>query len=287
MPTNYERPSFSNKKPPRRAFSGSFLWLLLITLICGCCVFWQPAIIRAAARPPKIPAQTIIKPRVPVQPTPVTRKPPVKPSQALHKKIVQTCTVALTFDDGPNPPYTQQILNILQSRGVPATFFVVGQRVAANPEIVQAEVAAGYPVGNHSWSHPELSKLSEEEVQSELSRTSDILQEVAGYRPTVFRPPYGDYNQTVQNAASEENMELILWDNSPDDWRLPGAKVISERAISAAHNGSVILLHDGGGDRSQTVAALPVIIDGLEARGFRFVSLGQQDGSMVAISGSE
>jgi len=183
--------------------------------------------------------------------------------------------IALTFDDGPNPFYTPQILAILQKYRVKATFFDVGYLVADYPNLVRQEFNAGNTVGNHSWSHPELTLLSAADILSQLTRTSDAIQATLGVRPTFFRPPYGAMNRTVLAEAHSLAVTTVLWNDSAGDWALPGASAIASKILLQARNGTIILLHDGGGNRSQTVAALPIIITTLEKRGFKLVTIQQ------------
>ena len=183
--------------------------------------------------------------------------------------------IALTFDDGPNPFYTPQILAILERYKIKATFFCVGWLVENYPDLVRQEQKAGHVVGNHTWSHPYLSRLSEPEIVTQLTRTSDAIQRVTGVRPTFFRPPFGDFGSAALTRVYHLGLITVLWNDSPADWLRQGVDVILNRTLTRAGNGAIILLHDGGGDRSQTVAALPFIIEGLQQRGFQLVSLQQ------------
>ncbi len=189
--------------------------------------------------------------------------------------------IALTFDDGPNPSYTPQVLAVLQRFGIQATFFDIGYLVKDYPALVQQEYSAGHIVGQHSWSHPDLTRLSVSNVRFQLATASDAIQSAIGRQPAFFRPPYGAVNSTVMQQAKALNLSAILWNDDPRDWSLPGVNVIIQRAVGEAHNGTIILMHDGGGNRSQTIAALPTIITTLQSRGFRFVTMQQlvQDNS--------
>jgi peptidoglycan/xylan/chitin deacetylase (PgdA/CDA1 family) len=183
--------------------------------------------------------------------------------------------VALTFDDGPNPPFTAQILNILQRYNVKASFFDVGHLAHDYPDLVQREVAEGHTVGNHTWDHPHLTTLSTSDITNEINATSDELQKITGTRPTFFRPPYGETDVHTLTAINNLGLTTFIWNNMAYDWLMPAPAVISFRVTSVARNGMIILLHDGGGDRTNTVAALPTIIQTLQARGFSFVTLSQ------------
>jgi len=179
--------------------------------------------------------------------------------------------VALTFDDGPNPPYTGQILGILARYQVPATFFCVGLQASAHPADIAGMAAAGHGLGNHTWSHPFLPDLTRAQLAEQLDRTDEAVSRAAGGRePGPFRPPYGSRSPDVLRWLDERGSPIVLWDVDPSDWARPGAVVIAGRVLTQARPGTIILMHDGGGDRSQTVAALPLIIEGLLDRGFRF-----------------
>lgn len=183
--------------------------------------------------------------------------------------------IALTFDDGPNPIYTPQVLAILQADKIEATFFDVGYLVKDFPNIVRQEFLQGHSIGNHSWSHPQLTRLSTAGIASQLASASNAIQAVTGTRPTIFRPPYGSFNRLVFAQAFQQNLTTILWNDEARDWSIPGVNVIVYRILNLARDGGIILLHDGGGFRYQTVAALPIIITTLQQRGFRFVTIPQ------------
>jgi peptidoglycan/xylan/chitin deacetylase (PgdA/CDA1 family) len=183
--------------------------------------------------------------------------------------------IALTFDDGPNPFYTPQVLAILQQYGVKATFFDIGYLVAEYPNIVRQENNQGNLVANHSWSHPVMTSLSVQAIHSQLTSTTNIIQATIGVRPTFFRPPYGSTNNIVLAQARNLRYTTVLWDGTAGDWKLPGVKFIVNQTLYYARNGAILLLHDGGGNRAQTVAALPIIIASLKSRGFKFVTIQQ------------
>lgn len=178
--------------------------------------------------------------------------------------------VAMTFDDGPNPPYTQQILGILKRNHIHATFFLIGEQVRPNGALVRRELAEGNVVGNHTYTHANVSSGG----YSQMKRTIDAIGSVAhGYHPCVFRFPYGASGGAAIANAHALGMAAIQWDVDPTDWSRPGSGAIYSRVVSAARPGSIILDHDGGGPRNETVAALPHIIHTLKARGYRFVTV--------------
>ena len=176
--------------------------------------------------------------------------------------------VALTFDDGPWPDTTAQILTILTQRQASATFFVVGRQVQRYPELVRQELAAGMAVGSHSWSHPQpFDRLPVARIRDEIVRGRRSLQAL-GVRPVGFRPPGGATSPAVAATGQAVGDRTVLWSVDPADWR-PGvaADQLVQRALAGVRPGAIVLLHDGGGDRSATVAALPTIIDGLRRLG--------------------
>jgi peptidoglycan-N-acetylglucosamine deacetylase len=177
--------------------------------------------------------------------------------------------VALTFDDGPDPRFTGAILDILRDHAVPATFFCVGMNATAHPGLVERAVAAGHTVGNHTWSHPYLPELTRDEVLRQVDRTNAVLERVTGRVPVLVRPPYGARTAETVRWFAERAMTTVIWDVDPGDWARPGRDAIVAAVGAATRPGSVLLMHDGGGDRSQTVAALPAVLAGLLDRGYR------------------
>jgi peptidoglycan/xylan/chitin deacetylase (PgdA/CDA1 family) len=194
--------------------------------------------------------------------------------------------IALTFDDGPAPEYTEAVLKILQRYHVPATFFMLGVWVQRYPNLAREVVAAGCAVGDHTWSHPDLTTLSASQITKQLANTSNMIQQVTGVRPIVFRPPYEAYNRQVLDIASSLRLSTILWNIDPHDWALPGTGPIISTVLVNAQNGAIILMHDGGGNRSQTVAALPTIIEHLQKRRFTFVTIPQMLLHLAPTSGA-
>jgi len=182
--------------------------------------------------------------------------------------------IALTFDDGPDPIYTAQKLNILNEYQVPATFFVIGENVQQYPDLVKQVSLAGNVVGNHSWSHPDLTQLSADAITAELARTNTVIQlntcELMCEPVSYFRPPYGNTNQMVEVQAEELNLQTVLWTIDTLDWQGISSQQIVETVLSDPQNGDIVLMHDW---TSETVAALPEIITGLEEKGFEFVTL--------------
>ncbi|GAA2806603.1 polysaccharide deacetylase family protein [Kribbella solani] len=178
--------------------------------------------------------------------------------------------VYLTFDDGPWYPYTGQILNILRQYGVHATFFEVGQQVARYPWLTRGAYLRGMSVQNHTWSHPDLRYVSWATFKYQVQTTDRYIRNQTGYTPRCLRPPYGAVNSRVRGRAALLGKQIRLWTVDPRDWSRPGTSAIVQRVLGNVHSGSIILMHDGGGNRSQTVAALPTILRTLKARGYVF-----------------
>lgn len=203
--------------------------------------------------PTKAPARKTLAKKTPVRKTRTTGK-----------------VVYLTFDDGPTAAYTPQVLQILARHKAKATFFVIGQQAAARPDLVRRARAAGHAVGSHTWDHPNLTTLSAAQVSSQLTRTNATLGRV-----TCMRPPYGAVNANVGAIARRVGLTPVLWNVDSRDWTRPGAAAITTNALAAPAGGGapVILFHDGGGPRTQTVAALPSVIESYARRGYRFETL--------------
>ena len=189
--------------------------------------------------------------------------------------------VAITFDDGPDPEWTPQILDILKAANVKAAFFLVGANAEKYPALVRRIVEEGHEIGNHTYYHPNLALCWPEHIRLELNATQLLLETITGRSTTLFRPPYAADTSPSKvselmplNLAQEMGYLVVLENIDPQDWARPGADVILQRVKQQRHDGSIILLHDAGGDREQTVEALPKILDYLKARGDTVVSLG-------------
>lgn len=181
-------------------------------------------------------------------------------------------TVALTFDDGPHPVWTPQLLDVLDFLGVPATFFVVADEVEQYPELVAEMQRRGHSVQNHTATHPDLTTLGDAAVRQELRATTDAIVAAGADAPTCMRPPYGAYDQRVETLAEAEGLETVLWDVDTRDWSTPGVPAIVDAATLAGDQ-DIVLFHDGSGDRSQTLAALPEVIVELDAMGYGFSTI--------------
>ena len=197
-----------------------------------------------------------------------------------HQGAGDAHEVALTFDDGPDPEWTPKILNVLKAAKVKAAFFLVGVNAERYPNLVRRIVAEGHEIGNHTYYHPNLALCWPEHIRLELNATQLLIQTLTGRATTLFRPPYAADTQPARLAeltplkiAQDQNYLVVLENIDPQDWARPGADVILQRVKQQRHDGNIILLHDAGGDRSQTLEALPRIIEYLQARNDTIVPL--------------
>jgi peptidoglycan/xylan/chitin deacetylase (PgdA/CDA1 family) len=187
--------------------------------------------------------------------------------------------IALTFDDGPNPPYTGQILDLLTAAGVYATFFDVGQAVAAHPDIVRDEIARGMAAGSHSYSHSQdLPAMSHAAFADDLRRAEDAFVAATVAKPAIYRSPYGHTSGVMLEEERERGYISIGWDIDSEDWSDASIDRIVSNVLDHAHPGAIVLMHDGGlgggnPDRSTTIAALPRIIGGLRQQGYTLVTV--------------
>lgn len=183
--------------------------------------------------------------------------------------------VALTFDDGPSPSFTPAILRILAGWRQPATFFMVGSQVERYPAVARAVTAAGHAVGNHTGDHPrDLTALPAEQVRAELRRGSRALRSVLGTTTTLFRPPYGSINGSVERVAAEEGYRTLLWTVCADHHDAPTPAAMAQRVLRQLRPGAIVLFHDGDTpNRWKDVAALPLVLQPLLARGYRCVTV--------------
>ena len=184
--------------------------------------------------------------------------------------------VYLTFDDGPHPSFTRSVLELLARYDATATFFVLGGQVMLFPEVVAEAAQQGNEIENHTASHVWLTKVSRDEFISEVTRTDEAIHAAAGDRVDpirCLRPPYGALDERTSAIAAEMGKKIVMWDVDPQDWRRPGAEQIAQHILAHARPGAILLMHDGGGDRQQTIAALEMVLAELTARGFVFRGL--------------
>ncbi len=178
--------------------------------------------------------------------------------------------VALTFDDGPTPGVTDRILDDLSQRRLHATFFMIGERIAAAPELAHRVLAEGHEIGNHTFTHPKLTTLSDAQVAEEIQKTQDLMAEILNHRAAWFRPPYGAFRPNQAALAERAGLRVVLWNVDPRDWSQPGELKIVGTVLEEVKPGAIILCHDV---HPQTANGVGPILDGLFARGLAPVTL--------------
>src|SRR5438477_8448630 len=226
--------------------------------------FLVPAMVALAQQPAPSPS-----------PSPAKPKPPPIPEQktTVSSVHVDGPYIALTFDDGPSEKLTPRLLDLLAQHHIHGTFFVIGENVAQHPEIVQRAVREGHEIGNHSWSHPNLAKMSDDAVRSQIKRTEEAITGAIGSRPALLRPPYGSITPRQKHLIHDDlGYEIILWDVDPLDWKEPGPNIVSSRILKETRPGSIVLSHD---IHVQTIQAMPATLTELEAKGFKFVTVSE------------
>ncbi|HKU66293.1 MAG TPA: polysaccharide deacetylase family protein [Candidatus Baltobacteraceae bacterium] len=196
--------------------------------------------------------------------------------------------VALTYDDGPNPPYTSRILDVLEQEHVHATFFLVGRAVQAYPAVVRRELRDGNAIGNHTWDHPHLIVMRRSKVRSSLQRTDAAIYAATGMHTHLMRPPFGARDWIVMQVARKMGYTVVMWSVPlARDWEYPPARVIAQRILPLVNDGAIVVLHDGNRgqlcgprrlpahvcDRSSDIEATRLIINALKAQGYRFVTI--------------
>jgi peptidoglycan-N-acetylglucosamine deacetylase len=181
--------------------------------------------------------------------------------------------IAMTFDDGPSATLTPKLLDLLAAHHIKATFFVIGENVAEHPEIVARAAREGHEIANHSWSHPNFGKMSDESVRRQIQQTDDAIKNATGKRPTLLRPPYGSITAHEKRWIHDEfGYDIILWDVDPYDWKRPGPAVVRARILKETRPGSIVLSHD---IHPGTIEAMPSTFGELEAKGFKFVTVSE------------
>ena len=206
-------------------------------------------------------------------PKPPEPKPELAPAPAAPTPAPTTGNkvIALTFDDGPGP-YTAHLLDILDQYGAKATFFLIGSKVSGQASVVRSIQARGHQLGNHSWSHPELPKLSVDQIAGEIDRTNEAIRQATGVKPSILRPPYGAVNGVVLEQLRLRNMSSILWSVDTRDWADRNSQIVCSRAVAGARPGAVILMHD---IHQTSVNAVPCILSSLKQQGYSFVTIQQ------------
>ncbi|MEU8248017.1 polysaccharide deacetylase family protein [Nonomuraea sp. NPDC048916] len=241
------------------------VWGLALALVAmvGTACSTRPATRPQMARPP-----TVVDPRILAKRLAAMQPdwPATRPVNCRREKCV-----ALTFDDGPGD-YTAKLLDLLRSRHAKATFFVLGQMVAADPHnLARRIVDEGHEIGNHSWSHPPLTALTDEQIRTELTQTGDLIRRLTGVRMQMMRPPYGATDDRVAAETRREGLAQILWSLDTLDWRDRASSVVARRA-GLAKPGEIVLMHD---IHRTTVEAVPEVLDTLAKKGYRFVTVSE------------
>jgi peptidoglycan/xylan/chitin deacetylase (PgdA/CDA1 family) len=260
----------------------AFASTLLFFVVVVCFVSNAPA--KAQLPPhPVSQAAVVVEPQPVIQsmnateapvPAPTPAPAPAAPRKPTYNSCnVESSTVAMTFDDGPHPKLTPKLLDLLKERGIKATFFVIGKCVAENPDIAKRIVDEGHEIANHSWSHPQLTKLSPPAFAAEIAQTNDAIEKATGIRPVVMRPPYGAINPTLTKRLNEEyGLSVIIWSVDPLDWKIRKSDHVSSHIIKNAAPGAIILAHD---IHASTVDAMPATLDALQSKGYKFATVSE------------
>jgi peptidoglycan/xylan/chitin deacetylase (PgdA/CDA1 family) len=223
-------------------------------------------------------AQTLLGKMSAASGTPLVRPPTISPTprqDILPPRFISSgpsegVKIALTFDDGPTPGVTDGILDILKERQIQATFFMIGSRIAAAPDLARRVLSEGHEAGNHTFTHAKLTTLPDDKVDAEIESTRALMQEALNYQAKWFRPPFGALRTNQSPLVQKAGLGVVLWSVDANDWSQPGVERIVEKILEQVKAGSIILCHDL---HAQTREALPLLLDGLEQRDFELVSL--------------
>ena len=183
--------------------------------------------------------------------------------------------VALTFDDGPHPKYTQQVLDLLDKYEAKGTFFVVGELAEKSPEVVQRMYEEGHEIANHTYTHPSSKSVSE--IMEEINQANETIYSITGFSPKLFRPVEGYYTEEIVNEIVKNGYKIVMWSwhQDTEDWKDPGVNKIVSKVLGGLKNGDVVLFHDGGGNRDQTVQALGKILPEMKKQGYTFITISE------------
>lgn len=191
----------------------------------------------------------------------------VLPADALEETVERDVEIAFTFDDGPHPVWTEKLLDGLKERGIRATFFVIGQSAEEHPELIQRMLEEGNQVGNHTYSHVQLTACDTEKAMKEIKKTQEVIYQAAGFQPRYIRPPFGSWSETLQEEIC---LETVLWDVDPYDWKVQNTDRIVNEILNQTKDGSIILLHDV---YETSVEAALKAADIFMERGYRFCTV--------------
>lgn len=261
---------------------GQALWLgsAVVFLALAILGLWLYVSGRMATERPT-PRSASTEPSTPGHPVPAAepleegQEPETDEDIVYYRRRNDRMEIALSFDDGPHPVYTREILSILEEYGVTATFFMVGENVSYYPDVAADVLAAGHEVGNHSYDHCRLTRLDESGIRDEVVRCEEALFTLDEYRPHLLRPPEGAMNEAVRRVAQEGDYRLILWDVDTRDWAHTPAQTIADHVLSSVQAGDIILMHDYIGHDSPTPAALRRLLPALLEQGYHFVTVSQ------------
>jgi len=262
-------------------------WLIVPAVVGLVGVACQSALTQYSAQQPQVisppasdPAKPAASPAVPETGYPASpMQAPVAEAQTGPVRMSYTaCNVdgpfiALTFDDGPSEKLTPKLLDILKEKEVKATFFVLGQCVEANPDVLKRAADEGHEIGNHSWGHNSFQKIGAAGIASEVNRTNDAIMAATGKKPTTLRPPYGATNAGINKRLNEEfGLKVIMWDVDPLDWKNRNSDRVTSEIIKGTKAGSIVLAHD---IHPTTIGAMAAAIDALKEKGFKFVTVSE------------
>ncbi|MCT8137090.1 polysaccharide deacetylase family protein [Anaerobacillus sp. CMMVII] len=197
-------------------------------------------------------------------------------ARIINEVQTQHKVVAITFDDGPNPLYTSQVLEIFAEVSGKATFYMIGNQMTKYPEIVEAAIEQGHEIGNHTYTHPKLTDLNSSDHVNEIKLSDKITKEMTGQSPTTFRPPYFDYNNETHSICENLGYRMIGACNlDAMDWEQPGVEHILSKSREQIKKGSILIFHDGFGDRSQTIEAVRLLVKELHSQGYKLVTVSE------------
>lgn len=259
------------------------IWSLTALVVAVSALYLTSASLSAKAQLPPRPALTAeaattglptVQTAPVIDPTPEPTPTPLPPRKHSYNKChVAGSEIAITFDDGPHPKLTPMLLDMLKERGIKATFFLVGKNAADYPEIVQRIVAEGHEVANHSWSHPQLTKLGADALNAEITQTNNAIHQATGIKTTIMRPPYGATNASITKRLNEEfGLTVIMWSVDPLDWKIRNSAHVTKYITENTTPGAIILAHD---IHPTTVEAMPAVLDTLTAKGYKFVTVSE------------
>lgn len=200
----------------------------------------------------------------------------MKQPEVLSSISVKEKAVAITFDDGPNEQYTSELLSIFRENQAKATFFMIGEQIQKAPEVARRVNAEGHEIGNHTFTHPYLTQLEHADCFEEIRRTDALIEQTTGVKPCVFRPPFFDYNLEVSKVIEEFNYGVIgAVNGEARDWEEPGIQHIFEKSLEVIQPGSILIFHDGYGDRSQTIEAVRQLVVHLKNEGYQLLTVSE------------